>query len=87
MKADHKKVKHQLAIARGQIDGVMRMVDEDAYCLEVSDQILATIAVLKRLNNMVIAAHLRACVMESKNDENANKKLEEMEKIMRRMSQ
>lgn len=87
MKADHDKVKRQLSIAKGQIDGIINMVDDDAYCIDVSNQLLATIAILKRVNNMVIAAHLRACVMESKNEEDAEEKLQEIENIMKRMSE
>lgn len=87
MKADHDKVKRQLSIAKGQIEGIINMVDDDAYCIDVSNQLLATIAILKRVNNMVIAAHLRACVMESKNEEDAEEKLQEIENIMKRMSE
>lgn len=87
MKADHDKVKRQLSIAKGQIDGIINMVDDDAYCIDVSNQLLATIAILKRVNNMVIAAHLRACVIESKNEEDAEEKLQEIENIMKRMSE
>lgn len=48
MKADHEKVSRQLKIARGQIDGLLKMVEEDAYCIDVSNQILATTALLKK---------------------------------------
>ncbi len=86
MKADHQKVKRQLAIAKGQLEGISRMVDEDAYCIDVSNQLLATIALLKKLNVDVISAHLSSCVAEAKNAEDANEKLQEMKDTLERMS-
>ena len=62
MKADHAQVSRQLKIARGQLDGLLKMVEEDAYCVDVSTQLLATIALLKRVNSIVLSAHLEHCV-------------------------
>ena len=42
MKADHTQVTRLLKTARGQIDGILKMVEEDRYCLDVSNQLLAT---------------------------------------------
>ncbi len=85
MKADHAKVKRQLAIAKGQLEGISRMVDEDAYCIDVSTQLLATIALLKKLNVTVLSAHLEACVASSKNEEELKEKTKELEQILSRM--
>lgn len=65
MKADHEQVKLALKTARGQIDGILRMVDEDRYCVDISNQLLATEALLKKTNRLVLEAHLRGCVYES----------------------
>lgn len=86
MKADKTKIKRQLAIAKGQLDGITKMVDQDAYCIDVSNQLLATISLLKRVNNIIVSAHLSSCVMEAKDSEDVNKKLKEMETILERMS-
>ena len=86
MKADKTKIKRQLAIAKGQLDGITKMVDQDAYCIDVSNQLLATISLLKRVNNIIVSAHLSCCVMEAKDSEDVNKKLKEMETILERMS-
>ncbi len=37
-----------LKTARGQIDATIRMVEDDRYCIDVSKQILACVALLKR---------------------------------------
>ena len=86
MKADHSKVKRQLAIAKGQIDGIIKMIDRDAYCIDVSNQLLATIALLKRVNNEVISAHLKGCVENAKDQADLDRKIEEIDAILERMS-
>ena len=86
MKADHCKVKRQLAIAKGQIDGITKMVDQDVYCIDISNQLLATIALLKRVNNEVISAHLRGCVENAKDQADLDEKIQEIDAILERMS-
>jgi len=65
MKADHKQVTQALKTARGQLDGILRMVEEDRYCVDISNQLLATEALLKKTNKIVLQAHLQSCVKES----------------------
>ncbi|MDO5329974.1 MAG: metal-sensing transcriptional repressor [Bacillota bacterium] len=85
MKADHSKIKRQLAIAKGQIEGIKKMVDEDAYCIDVSNQLMATIALLKSVNEQVVCAHLRHCVHEAKNEAELDEKMNEISLLLKRM--
>ena len=39
-----------LKIARGQVDGIIKMLEEDRYCIDVSRQIMATISILRKVN-------------------------------------
>jgi len=65
MKADKEKVARLLKTARGQIDGVLRMVEEDQYCIDISNQIMAASAILRKANKEIIRAHLEGCVQEA----------------------
>ena len=65
MKADHKQVKRLLNTARGQIDGIIKMVDEDRYCIDIANQVSATEAILKKVYKEIIAAHMSCCVKEA----------------------
>ena len=62
MSKDHEKVKKYLTIAKGQLDGIIRMIDEDRYCLDISDQLMATRALLKKTNNLILKNHIDNCV-------------------------
>ena len=78
---DPKQVKKYLQIAKGQIDGIIKMIDNDAYCLDVSDQLMATRALLKKTNNLIIKNHIDNCVKEAIKNGN-DEKIEEVIKAL-----
>ncbi len=62
MVKDNKSIRKYLNIAKGQMEGINKMIDEDRYCMDVSDQIMATIAILKKANNLILKNHIDNCV-------------------------
>ncbi len=54
MKAKKGEVIHKLKIARGQIDGILQMIEEDRYCVDISNQLQATQALLKSANQQIL---------------------------------
>ncbi|MEA4987492.1 MAG: metal-sensing transcriptional repressor, partial [Anaerovorax sp.] len=48
MKADKNSVTRLLKTAKGQLEGILKMVEEDRYCVDISNQILATQAILNK---------------------------------------
>ena len=85
MKADKDRVSHSLKIARGQLDGILRMVEEDRYCVDVSNQLQATISLLKNVNREIIRAHIRGCVREGLQTAAPNPKLEEALQLLEKL--
>ena len=85
MKADPSTITRQLKIARGQLDGILRMVEEDRYCVDISNQILATQALLKRINKAILEAHIRHCVREGLHSDDPYPKLEEALSLLEKM--
>ena len=77
MMADHDRTMRLLKTARGQIDGIMRMVEEDRYCIDISQQLMATEAILNRANKEILAAHLKHCVQEAASDAERGQKIDE----------
>ena len=78
MQADKSQITRLLKTARGQIDGILKMIDDDRYCVDISNQIMATQAILKRANKEIIGAHMKHCVHDALNQEDANQKINEM---------
>ena len=78
MQADHNTVIRLLKTARGQIDGILRMVEEDRYCLEISQQLMATEAMLNKVNKEILTAHLKHCVSNAETREERDQKVDEL---------
>lgn len=78
MQADKKHVSRLLKTAKGQIEGILKMIEDDRYCVDVSNQIMATQAILKRANKEIIGAHMKHCVHDAMNEDDATEKIDEM---------
>ena len=78
MKADHAQVNRLLKTARGQIDGIIKMVEEDRYCMDISQQVTAAYAMLRRANREILTAHLKHCVENAKDDKERADKIDEL---------
>lgn len=65
MKGDKITTKRLLNTARGQIDGIIKMVEENRYCIDISNQIMACQAILTKVNREVLRAHIEHCVMDA----------------------
>ena len=46
MRADKDKITKLLKTARGQLDGILKMVEDDRYCMDISQQLMAVEAIL-----------------------------------------
>lgn len=85
MQADKVKINRLLKTARGQIDGIIKMIEQDRYCIDVSNQIIAATAILKKTNKEIIHAHIESCVkeaFENKEQDNVNDKIDELLKVI-----
>ena len=57
------KVINRLNRIEGQVRGIVRMVEDDRYCVDVLTQIQAVRAALTRVESEVLKDHLDHCVM------------------------
>ena len=78
MMADRKRVEPLLRTARGQLEGVLRMIDENRYCMDIVTQ-------LQAVESLVLRAHLNGCVRDAfeNGDEQAREqKIDEIIKLI-----
>jgi DNA-binding FrmR family transcriptional regulator len=62
-KMDHKaKVINRLKSIEGHIRGVERMVEDDAYCIDLLKQTLAVQRAIDKVNALILEGHLENCV-------------------------
>ena len=87
MKADHEKVSRLLKTARGQIEGILKMVEEDKYCIDILTQISASNSALKSVALLLLDDHLNHCVRQAsiQGGEVADEKLAEASAAIARL--
>lgn len=62
MQQEYKRsILNRLKTVRGHLDGVIGMVEDDSYCVDLMKQISALQASLERANRLVLRNHLETC--------------------------
>ncbi len=79
---DDAKLIRLLKTAGGQIEGIIKMIEEGKYCIDISNQIMAAQAVLGRVNREVLNAHLHSCVLSSVESGSADEKMDEIAAVL-----
>ena len=58
----------RLRRAEGQVRGIQRMVDEDAYCIDILTQVSAATKALETVALSLLDDHLSHCVSEASSE-------------------
>jgi len=61
---ERRTLENRLSRLEGQIRGIRRMLDEDAYCIDIITQVNAVKSALSSFNKELLSAHIRSCVAE-----------------------
>ena len=83
---EHKTLINRLNRIEGQVRGVKRMIEEDAYCIDILTQVSAINAALNSFNKVLLAEHIRTCVAEdvkAGNDETIEELVATLQKLMK----
>lgn len=84
MQDKHRKaVVNRLKTARGHIDAVIRMVEDDGYCPDLMKQISAIEGALQQANRAVLRNHLETCVASAMAAGRADEILDELMEALR----
>ena len=82
---DKEKLKNRLKRIEGQVRGVQRMIEEEAYCVDVLTQISSYIAASERVASLVLKDHMDHCVREALEDgTKAEEKVRELQEAVER---
>ena len=83
---EYKDLLNRLSRIEGQIRGIRRMVENDAYCPEILVQVSAANAALNSFNKVLLANHIRTCVAEdirTGNEETVDELVATLQKLMK----
>lgn len=82
--AEYKDLLNRLNRIEGQIRGIRRMVENDAYCTDVLTQCAAVNAAMNSFNKVLLSNHIHTCVVEGiRNGE--EDVIEELVKMMQKL--
>ncbi len=73
-----REIEVALKVAAGQLEGVRRMVQEDAYCVDLMKQVSAVQAQLERVNRALLRNHLSTCVADAIRSGQGEQKIDEL---------
>jgi len=77
-----KQALQALKTSKGQIEAIIKMIEEGRYCMDVSNQIIAAQALLKKANLLVLKQHMDHCVTEAFEQGNGREKIDEIMEIL-----
>ncbi len=61
---EHKKLGNRLCRIEGQVRGIGKMLDEDAYCIDILMQVAAAKAALDSFSKELLTEHINTCVAD-----------------------
>lgn len=79
---DKVMVQERLKKIEGQVRGVLKMVEEERYCMDILAQTRAVAAAVRRVEDIIMRQHLQSCVTESMRSDNKADKDQKIGEIM-----
>ena len=83
---EYKDLLNRLRRIEGQVRGVEKMVENDAYCVDILTQVSAVTAALNSFNKVLLANHIRTCVADdirAGKDETVDELVLTLQKLMK----
>lgn len=80
------EVRKRINIVKGQLDGLLKMIEEDKYCIDLLNQSLAIQNSIKSLDSLLLEKHLKTHVVDQFQNQK-NKAIEELLKLFKRIHQ
>lgn len=77
------KVHLNLKKAQGQINLLQKMIDDQRYCVEIAQQINATIGLLKKANDLILEGHLNSCAAHKLNSSKKGEREEFVQELIK----
>jgi CsoR family transcriptional regulator, copper-sensing transcriptional repressor len=79
-----KNILHRAKIVEGHFKKVIKMIENDEYCLDVLNQSLAVQSALKKIDEKILEDHLNTCVVEKINSGKGKEATKEVMEVFKR---
>jgi DNA-binding FrmR family transcriptional regulator len=81
---EQKDLINRLSRIEGQVRGIRRMLEEDAYCIDIINQVAAANAALNSFTKVLLANHIHTCVTEDV-QAGSSEKVDELVKTLQKL--
>ena len=85
-KDTQERILHRLKIAQGHLKKIIKMVENDEYCIDVLHQSQAVQKALKETDNVMLENHLKTCATDAINKGDKEKAIAEVMEVFKKMS-
>ncbi|WP_315116290.1 metal-sensing transcriptional repressor [uncultured Clostridium sp.] len=85
MNLEKQKALQSLKISKGQIEGIIKMIEDERYCIDISNQIIAVQSLLKKANIQILKQHLNHCVKDAFLHDSGEEKVDEIMGVLQKL--
>ncbi|MCT8978607.1 metal-sensing transcriptional repressor [Clostridium sp. CX1] len=85
MNEERKKALQSLKTSKGQIEGIIKMIEDGRYCMDISNQIIAAQSLLKKANMLILKQHLNHCVKDAFIHNSGEEKVDEIMDLLSKL--
>lgn len=85
MNEEKAKALQALKTSKGQIEGIIKMIEDGRYCIDISNQIVAVQALLKKANMLILKQHLNHCVKDAFLHDSGEEKVDEIIELLTKL--
>lgn len=83
-KDTQERILHRLKISKGHLEKVIKMIEENDYCIDILHQMQAIQEGLKGTGNLVLENHLNTCTSDAIKKGDSKKAINEIMEIIRK---
>ena len=81
---EYTRLIHRLNRIEGQIRGIRKMVENDAYCVDILTQVSAASCALNSFTKVLLSEHIKSCVTEDIRS-GGEEKVDELVKVLQKL--
>ncbi len=85
MNQDKTKALQALKTSKGQIDGIIKMLEDGRYCIDISNQIIAAQSLLKKANILILKQHMNHCIRDAFKNNTGEEKVDEVIELLSKL--
>ena len=83
-KDTQERILHRLKIAKGHLEKVMKMIEDDTYCIDVLQQLQAVESQLNGTGTLLLENHLKGCVADAISKGKTDEAINEIMQVFRK---